>query len=1590
MNQDVSQVSTVPYGSSTIGVLRSNLAGLQGYDIMALELIQNADDAKAKKIIFDITDQGLLVRNSGQFSYCGHLTNECTFPNKSKCDFHHIIKVASGSKSLREGNIGRFGIGFVSVYQITDRPEIRSSGIKLVIKPELEECEIFQYEEPNGTSLFLPWAREPLSLARQELDVAHICDNHIDQLTNDFLKVLRESLLFLRHIQNAEVWRDGKLLLACDLKRESSEELVVSFRPDGNIQRWHILRTDAAEAANRLYLEHPQLKTKHRSTKISIGFRTEPQSVDAGLLYAFLPTEQSTGLPIHINADFFPEPDRKTVVLNGHQFQKAWNEMLIGVAAAELARDLGSLLEPLGFKNLWQLINRAYELYTKPSDHPPCYKLFWERIKETAPSALIVKADDGNIHVPSGVLIPGTKYKKPEKNVFQEIGARLVNEQFQSFHVVMKQLGAQNLTLERLVNALETWLESASQVGSEISNERLQNFYKPLWHIINGLLPDGERFPLTAVAERLSELRIFVTEDLFIVNIKQTYIAPSAIDALRVTELLPRLAVASRLVESHPKIVRMFHKLDLKVVASHINTQCRNKAVRDVISDKVRDLRDLYSLFSDLDDLAGEWDSSYCILQKLPIWLSSKGLVKTTQALLPGDFTDPTGQADLFDESVFTSSSRSFLINKLGVEEQTIDAFVLNVVPTFFNEDGPLDASKYSQLISELAWHPNLLDNEELRELLKKLPLMPTMNGGWSQPVDTYYRADALVKVLGDAQHLWVDTSRIPNIRSIRSFLKNLGVRQEPSPRHLVKRILSIAEHSPTDQNKKACAEAFYVLNDMYEREKDTVVYRNALSELQYQACFPAEGDSSEWHMAADLYAPYRAEAFSTQAKILGFRNTKRLKTDLLEDLGVTTSPETSLVVDHLLHCVSKNIAPHVSTYSVLSERAVKDDVYMERLRGERCIYIESKKIFVKPNQVYWVAQRLGQYAYSIPENHNRFRSFYDAVGVKNTPDGMDYAGFLIEIANKYDQQAKPIGDDDLAIYGLCLNGVASAHERGELLDKELDLLRVEPSILNLKKRFSYPDEILLKDSEWHAEFFGEDLEEALCKPLPELWPLFQSLGVSQLSDKTSITLDSLDGYRASEEQVANDIKQRIGVLRRLLHNKALSVHKKLHNALSNITAESYEVVLIQASVDVSGNSTEAPCKPVNSFFDIQTNKLILARPVNKKSWTHILNALFHQLMPEESGADISTLAINARQFMSIPIEDAHRDLSDFGVPELNGSLESMETDGLMSSQLDDIEISQESVPPEDDDNAPDLAQEDSNQSQIKTLPSHSTRRGKPEKRAELSSPVGRGGTSLEGNESDNVKQAKKPSGADDYSSFPENSSSHKKKSPAKYKEQRDRKLFSYVQHQQRESDESSGEGRGNEHNLNIEIISRGAVSKYEKERGRVVEQMPQTHPGYDIISRNPVSGEVRYVEVKGINGEWNQTGVGLSCLQFSTSQKYGNQYWLYVVELVSDQKNMRVHPIQNPSAKVTSFMFNENWRDVAAKEIIDPTAMYIPGARISHRSMGEGVIIDVSTRGKTKLLTIQFDGKPQPTRNVALNLHSMELAGADYVDNDT
>jgi hypothetical protein len=512
------------------------------------------------------------------------------------------------------------------------------------------------------------------------------------------------------------------------------------------------------------------------------------------------------------------------------------------------------------------------------------------------------------------------------------------------------------------------------------------------------------------------------------------------------------------------------------------------------------------------------------------------------------------------------------------------------------------------------------------------------------------------------------------------------------------------------------------------------------------------------------------------------------------------------------------------------------------------------------------------------------------------------------------------------------------------------------------------------------------ELDQALCKASSELWPFLEEIGVRRLSESAKVELEFVDGQQEDESHLADRLMERADILARLFHDKPKVVINKVKRALSGLSAVSHDVVRIQASVHVGGDQAFAPPIAAHAFYDIEKTRLILRRPVGDRSWSHILNAFFHQLMPEESGSEISKLTLSIRPLMMMDLEEAHRELSDAGIPFLD--MENEVPEDLTSPDLSEMGGSAEPVVGESNeettaqDQASGESDTNSNGHDSKQQTEGSGARfgaSQPDRKEQSEGPGG----SREGGVEDDGTGA----GADGREDAGKGEPRPKRPRP-KHKEQWDRRLLSYVRQKQEGSLEEGDQGDLSEHNLAVEVVARDAVCAYEKERGRVAEQMAQTHPGYDIISRNLVTNEERYIEVKGINGEWNQTGVGLSRLQFSNAQDYGERYWLYVVEFVSDPEHIRVHPIRSPATQVTAFMFDGNWRDAVTDERADPAAQFVPGVRIHHQSMGFGEIRNVVSKGNTKLLTIQFDGKDGVTHNVALNLYRMRIL--DDTDGDT
>ena len=314
-------------GFDHLGTLRSRLADLQGFATLAFELVQNAEDARAEWLRFEISHDALIVDNSSHFSSCGDLDTERCALERS-CDFHRFANIGSGDKRLDPNSIGAFGIGFLTVYQITDHPEFISAGQHWILDElapsdqrirtcENADCGVCQRSDLPNTRFILPFA-DKQSAMRTALSFDPVTPEQVTELTKRLREALPESLLFLDALSRLELRRQGTLVGAIECCREDNRVLMTST---GGDRVWRLFRgTVPAEDVERLG-QAIGGEDVARDAGVVLAFG---DGEDDGRYFAWLPTQERLGLPFHVHADFFPSNDRKHVLWDG-DYRSAWN-----------------------------------------------------------------------------------------------------------------------------------------------------------------------------------------------------------------------------------------------------------------------------------------------------------------------------------------------------------------------------------------------------------------------------------------------------------------------------------------------------------------------------------------------------------------------------------------------------------------------------------------------------------------------------------------------------------------------------------------------------------------------------------------------------------------------------------------------------------------------------------------------------------------------------------------------------------------------------------------------------------------------------------------------------------------------------------------------------------------------------------------------------------------------------------------------------------------------------------------------------------------------------------------------------------------
>ena len=352
---------------------------------LTFELLQNADDAMAgaefaERIVFRLTDDALEVGNSGRPLTDDDVAGLCGTGASSK----------TGTSGRRRASIGHKGMGFKSVLEITDQPEVISStiGFKLSAADSLPTINAAMdgkgaRRRTRVPTMRLPWPlkQEPASWAAAQADGLQVLfrfplrpslsESQRTLLARRLLDLPVTAVLFLKHLDDVEVDVRTKAVKGHFRWRLARERLegghwvgAPGFGESG-VYRVRVSGADGVDLAFFVAHDADVEIGEHRNgldvaswddvdlTEVSIAVpwslaETRPSS--AGLppnwakFHVFLPTAEAAPYPLLINGAFRTDLSRQEVRI-GEDDQDYNRHLLRATARTFAMRLLPALLD---------------------------------------------------------------------------------------------------------------------------------------------------------------------------------------------------------------------------------------------------------------------------------------------------------------------------------------------------------------------------------------------------------------------------------------------------------------------------------------------------------------------------------------------------------------------------------------------------------------------------------------------------------------------------------------------------------------------------------------------------------------------------------------------------------------------------------------------------------------------------------------------------------------------------------------------------------------------------------------------------------------------------------------------------------------------------------------------------------------------------------------------------------------------------------------------------------------------------------------------------------------------------------------------
>jgi hypothetical protein len=666
------------------------------------------------------------------------------------------------------------------------------------------------------------------------------------------------------------------------------------------------------------------------------------------------------------------------------------------------------------------------------------------------------------------------------------------------------------------------------------------------------------------------------------------------------------------------------------------------------------------------------------------------------------------------------------------------------------------------------------------------------------------------------------------------------------------------------------------------------------LRELCTIRWLPAEGKADRWYSADELYASYQAYLFKTQALFLDVPvNIQRSAASLLSFLGVKDTPNTILVVNHLLHCATSGLPVHNEVYRFLNDKV--DDPAVNQLKGKKCLWWNDS--YVAPEDVFWGEHPFGSYRYRLGEELRKYGNFLNHIGVRNAPDFVDAVAVLKEISVNFNTNRAPLNEIDLAVLMACwrlLDGALDQEDCGNVVASLLGIHCVP----NAMRLLNPPEWMFFENRAGLAHKFGEFLAgNVIPRPLGAARAM-SAAGVRSLGAAVQVQL--LECEDPTEDvEVAALVRCRRNELGRVLDTPILGNNiSAVLDRLKDIQFEAVSILVVRYQLRAFNQALESNPETAPAIYQPEDRRLIVMRREGVVPWPALARELAIALLPDD---DPGRIAAGLKEVLSAAsTAEAARALDELGYPKMDTDTTDTQATGSGDSlvTLGTDEPTADTFVPDtpgasEGHNAPGGMTPDEAISRILGEGAPPPTPAQPGLGAE---PIVGGAAS----------------GSKERGGTTSNATTSSKTRPV---------LRSYVPAPDASGMPPEGvDGDGEESHTPVDEAGIRKVLAHETTCGRIPKEMPHNNPGYDIESRDDSGKVVRYIEVKSMSGQWTDGYAVLSCRQFKKAYTDDVPFWLYVVDRAETEKS-HIYRIQNPARRANHFMFDDGWRIVAEEE---------------------------------------------------------------------